>query len=264
MSKYNNERNDPRLIHKFATRNTLCSIIAPDINSKYENVILEFVDFDAKTFKKIGEIDIYFDLASFLGLCQFVVDKTITRGVRADKANMIAQGKKYSDCKSLCFKRGGGTVNGVVKYREFYIQASSASDSSALLVAEECDGYKDKTGLINPKSGNNNKKVIRIPVDFETLFNVACLSQSRINAFFVAKQLSGAYDRSPRNASESVSGDVATEYTLNGTEAQEMPQNEPQSYPNNQYQPGEQYEQGGVPEIDPDEAFYAMYASQYN
>ena len=266
MGKYNNEKNDPRMIKKLATGRSLCSIIAPDIDSKYENVIFEFVEFDAN-YKKTKEIDIYFEADAFLGLCQQIVDKTVTRGVKADQASMQAAGKKYSDAK-MFFRRGGGTVDGVVKYREFYIQASSSDMNSALLVAEQCDGYKDKKGLINPNG--KNKIFIRVPVNFQALIDMACLAQARMNAFFVAKQLSGAYTRTRRNTEEevSVNNDNSSNYT-GGQSAVITQQQTQMPVENIQYQPEPEYipaqpAYSGVQEIDPDEAFYQMYATQYN
>lgn len=192
-----NEKNDPRLIKKFAGSKILCSILAPDPETDFDCVILEFVEFDPQTYKKKDEIDIYLDLGYFLGLCHMVIDRTVLEGIKSDQNQMKMTGKTFSDAK-LFFRRGGGVVNGVIRYREFYIQASSHSHTSVLLVAEECDGYKDSKGLINPKKGANSKKVKRIPVDYMELYNTACLSISRINAFFVAKQLRGAYERRER------------------------------------------------------------------
>ena len=247
MSKYNNEKNDPRLITKLSTNKTLCSIIAPDVDSKYENIILEFVEFDPRTFKKSSEIDIYFDLGSFLGLCQLVKDRTVLNGIKADTESMKERGKKYSDAK-MFQRRGGGVVDNKVRYREFYIQASTQSPSSALLVAEECDGYKDQKGLINPKG--DNKNIIRIPVDYMTLFNAACLTEARINAFLVAKQLRGAYERRDR--------------VEEGCSKNNIPSGTPEPRETFPGRPEISTTDGKSAEIDPDLAFYRQYTDTYN
>ena len=252
MSKYNNEKNDPRLIKKLGSGRMLCSIIAPDPNSKYENIILEFIEFDPKTNKRTNEIDFFFEPGAFLSLCQQIINNTVSRFVKADYTNMKAQGLKYSQTtgiKSPFFRRGGGEVNNQVKYREFYIHAAS-EPNKALLVVEQMDGYKDKIGLINPKSGNNNKTALRIPVSFQDLLDTACLVQARMNAYYVAKQLSGAYDRVSKAVNQ-----VAEEVPAEVNEVQQVAEyNEPAEY----------IEQGGIREIDPDEAFYASYNAQYN
>ena len=255
MSKYNNEKNDPRLIKKLGSGRMLCSVIAPDPNSKYENIILEFIEFDPKTNKRTNEIDFFFEPGSFLSLCQQIINNTVSRFVKADYTNMKAQGLKYSQTtgtKSPFFRRGGGEVNNQLKYREFYIHAAS-EPNKALLVVEQMDGYKDKIGLINPKSGNNNKTALRIPVSFQDLLDTACLVQARMNAYYVAKQLSGAYDRVPKNVAQ-----VVEEVPAENNNYNEIQQVEEYS------EPIETVGQSGVPEIDPDEAFYSAYNAQYS
>ncbi len=257
MGKYNNEKNNPRLIKKIATARSLCSIIAPDPKSNYDNVVLEFVEFDSKTFKKSKEVDIYFPLDEFLGFCQMIIDRTVLNGIKADTASMQARGLKYSDAR-LFFRRGGGKERvgdvTVLKYREFYLQASSKEKNGVVFVAEKCDGI-EKDGLINPKKGYPGKETVRVMMDYGTLFNTACLCQSRINAYFVAKQLSGAYERPQTNAepvAEEVNNTPVVQY-----ETQMIPQQEePQQVDMNTFV--------GVQEIDPEEAFFIAHNAQYS
>lgn len=267
MARYGNEKDSPNLIKKISSGRSLVSFMGPKMS--FDSVILEFVEFDSRTFKKLKEVDIYFTLDEMLGFCELIKDRTVLRCVKNDLASMKERGLKYSDNTNLFHRIGGGEEEGwdgdrkikKLKYREFYIQASSNDTYSngLVFVAMKCDGYKDKNGLVNPKQGFPNREKVIVPMEYETLFNTACLVQSRITAFLVAKQLSGAFGGAQKPEFEQKDAKTP-EYASEGTEALYEPQRGCETYP--EYAPDPQA-YAGVPEIDPEQAFFDAYNAQY-
>ena len=272
MGKYNNEKNNPNLIKKIASGRALCSFIGPKVG--FENVVLEFVEYDSNTYKKTKEIDIYFPLDEILGFCQLIIDRTVLKGIKADLASMQQRGLKYSDNRNLFYRRGGGDETVWVdsnnkikkcKFREFYIQASSNPKlkNGLVFVAEKCDGFKDKTGLINPAKGYPNKEKVIVPLDYETLFNTACLIQSRVNAFHVMCQMTGVYERAQGTNTEAVAEKIA-DYTNTTQEAPYEAPTNAEMYIQTVYEPAPDQNQGGVQAIDPEQAFFDAHNAQYS
>lgn len=267
MSK-NNIKDDPRTIYKIHANNTFVSVIGPDINSKYDNVVLEFVEFDKQTKKKVNEIDVYYDIPSFLTLCQMIIDKSVINTIKFDKQNCTTKGIKYSSSRFFQRRGGGdkvvgkdanGTLIKACKYRELYFCASSLSSMNGMVTAEECDGTRDDKGLINPKTDPNTKKrinsvPIRVPFLFDDLFNMAMIGKARIEAFILAKQIRGDYNREPvQEVASDVSQAIATDNMndvneVNSTSSSASAYNE--SYPE--------------PEFDADQAYYEQYMAQYS
>lgn len=271
MGKYNNEKNNPNLIKKIASGRSLCSFIGPKVG--FENVVLEFVEYDSNTYKKTKEIDIYFPIDEILGFCQLVIDRTVLKGIKADLTSMQQRGLKYSDNRTLFYRRGGGdeevrndannTKIKKCKFREFYIQASSNPNikNGLVLVAEKCDGYKDEKGLINPMKGYPNKEKVIVPLGYETLFNTACLIQARITAFLTFCQMSGVYERTQETNTEAVA-DQMTDSSFYQEALNEAPTNA-EMYIQTVYNPVPQ-QQGGIQAIDPEQAFFEAHNAQYS
>lgn len=258
-----NKKDDPRTIYKIHANNTFVSIIGPDINSKYDNVVMEFVEFDKNSNKKVGEVDVYYSLPEFLSLCAMIKDRTLINMIKGDKQRCIQNNIKYSDGRLLA-KRGGGTVDNQIKYRENYFCSASSPKMDGMMVAEIMDGVKNDKGLINPKLTNNtvtNKKVIRVPFLFPDFYNMAVIGEARINAFLVAKQLRGDFDRAKNEGQgyeEVPQGQDNVQYQQY---TQGYEQTQPQ-YTQGYVQP-QQSAGGGTSEFNPDEAYYQQYASQY-
>lgn len=273
MGKYNNEKNNPNLIKKIASGRSLCSFIGPKVG--FENVVLEFVEYDSNTYKKTKEIDIYFPIDEILGFCQLVIDRTVLKGIKADLASMQQRGLKYSDNRTLFYRRGGGdeevrndsnnTKIKKCKFREFYIQASSNPKikNGLVLVAEKCDGYKDEKGLINPMKGYPNKEKVIVPLGYETLFNTASLIQARITAFLTFCQMSGVYERAQETNTEAVAEQVA-DNTYIPQEALNEAHTNAEVYLQTVYEPINGQPQGGVQAIDPEQAFFDAHNAQYS
>lgn len=251
------KNDDPRTIYKIHANNTFVSVIGPDINSKYDNVVLEFIEFDKNTNKKVTEIDVYYSIPEFLTLCEMIRDRTLIGMIKADKQRCIQNNIKYSDGR-LCAKRGGGVVDNQVKYRENYFCSASSPKMDGMMVAEIMDGVKNQQGLINPKLTNNavtNKHIVRVPFLFPDLYNMAMIGLYRIQAFLTAKQLRGCFDR------------VRQEGQGYEEVQNVQPQEEVQNY---QADVQPQYSQGyqGQPsnenmDFNADQAFYESYAAQY-
>lgn len=253
MAKKND---DPRTIYKIHANNTFVSVIGPDINSNYDNVVMEFVEFDKNSNKKVSEIDIYYSIPEFLTLCQMIADRTLIGMIKADKQRCVQNNIKYSDGR-LCDKRGGGTVDNVIKYRENYFCSASSSNMDGMIVAEIMDGIKNQKGLINPKLTNGsvtNKKVIRVPFSFQDFYNMAMIGQFRIQAFLTAKQLRGDFDRVKQEANGY--DEVPAE------SGQESAQKEA-LFVQTDFQYSQGYQEAESNEFNSDQAYYEQYASQY-
>ena len=262
-NKNKNKKDDPRTIYKIHAETTLVAVICPDINSDFDNVVLEFVEFDNKTNKKLFEIDIYYTLPAFLSLCQMIKDRTLIGMIKADKARCQQNNIKYSNAKLLSH-RGGGEVDDVVKYREDYFCCASSPNLDGVITAEIMDGEENAKGLINPKYTNSsvtNKKTIRVPFRFNDLYNMAMISQYRFQAFFTAKQLRGDFDRGRQdNPVEQGFEQVNVQAeTVSEVQASSQPEAEPQ------YAQGYQLEEESSynAEFNSDQAFYDQFASQY-
>jgi len=261
MSKKPNKKDNPRVIFKAFAASSLVSVIEPDINSEYDNIVLEFVEFSkGGTATKRKEIDYYFSPAEWLAFCSLIIDKSVSRAIKMEKAAFLQSGQKYCNTK-MFEKMGGGNErvykgNGenydlVLKARSFYLTVPSSNNVDVMLVAEKCDGNKNKQGLIVP-TGNNKEKVM-VPVTFDTLLQMAVISQYRMQAYFTARQLRGDYSGG-WNAEE-------------GGEAAQSPQNAPQQSYQQNYQPDfypqpEDAFSGG--QEDADMAYYQQYAAQYS
>ena len=269
MSNYKKSKDDPRLIYKIHADNTFVSVIGPD--NKYDNVVLEFIEFDKKSNKKLNEIDIYYTIPDFLTLCQMIKDRTLIGMLWKDKVRCQQNNITYSDGR-LVSKRGGGMVDNVVKYRETYFCSAASDKMSGVFVAEIMDGVKNNKGLINPKLTNGsvtNKKVIRVPFVNEDLYNMAMIGQFRIQAYLTAKQLRGDFERRVEEQSYTEpQPDTAPTAPVQDVQPQVT---QPQTYvavqiQDPQYSQGYQQTENAVSEdtgFNPDEAFYQRYAAEY-
>ena len=232
----------------------LCTV---HMRLSFKSEVLEFIEFDKNTNKKVTEIDVYYSIPEFLTLCEMIRDRTLIGMIKADKQRCIQNNIKYSDGR-LCAKRGGGVVDNQVKYRENYFCSASSPKMDGMMVAEIMDGVKNQQGLINPKLTNNavtNKHIVRVPFLFPDLYNMAMIGLYRIQAFLTAKQLRGCFDR------------VRQEGQGYEEVQNVQPQEEVQNYQTD-VQP--QYSQGyqGQPsnenmDFNADQAFYESYAAQY-
>ena len=242
---------DPRTIYKLHANNTFVSIVAPEVGSDFDNVILEFVEYDKNTKKKLNEIDIYYTIPEFLSLCHMIIDRTVINMIKADKANCKAKNIKYSSSK-LFPTRGGGEENGVTKYRESYFRCSSLDTMDGMLAAERCDGYRDKDKKINPKK-EASRETIRVAFLFPELYNMAAYGLQRIQAFIIAQQMAGCFSRSTSFNSSSEENTIKELDQVASVEPSVSPVYSPVSY------------QGNVPDntINPDEQYYQQYMMQY-
>ncbi len=270
----NNKKDDPRTIYKIHANNTFVSVIGPDINSNYDNIVMEFVEFDKNSNRKVGEIDIYYSIPEFLSLCQMIIDRTMINMIQNDKKRCIENNIKYSDARLLP-KRGGGMVNNHIMYRENYFCSASSDRMNGMMIAEIMDGIKNQQGLINPKLTNGsvtNKKIIRVPFLFNDIYNMAMISMYRIQAFLTAKQLRGDFDRSIKD-SKTNSEMLPNEnyYDSNEDKVNEPYMNYSEGTPEEcfsepQYTHGYQKsskEKDIKTELNPDEIYYQQYSAQY-
>ena len=248
-----NKKDDPRTIYKIHANNTFVSVIGPDINSKYDNIVMEFVEFDKASNRKTAEIDIY-------SLCEMIKDRTLIGMIKGDKQRCLQNNIKYSDAR-LCDKRGGGTVENIIKYRENFFCSASSPKMDGMMVAEIMDGVKNQQGLINPKLTNGsvtNKQTIRVPFLFPDLYNMAMIGLYRIQAFLTAKQLRGDFDRVRQGEAQGydeVQPQVQQEFNQNVQEEPRYSQG---------YQGNPSNDAANSNTINPDEAYYNQYMSMYD